>query len=59
MIIHYSLEESTFVVVLCRLLVQQKYQKVKFNACFKLNGKQMIKTVKNVNMFDLKIKKGK
>ena len=33
--------------------------KSEVNPCFKLNGKQMIKTVKNVNMFDLKIKKGK
>ena len=51
MIIHNILKENTFVIIVYKLLVQQKYKKT-VSDCFKINGKQITKMPKKVNMLD-------
>ena len=56
-VIHDIGEENIFIVIVFKVLVQKKILKRDVKDCFKINGKQMIKMSKTVNMLDSKTMK--
>ena len=56
---NYILQENTSVFTLCKLLVEQKYQKVMLMIVLKLMVNKLLRWLKKVNMLDSKIMKEK
>ena len=51
----YMVEENIFIVIVHKLLKQQKYWNAILKTVLKINGKQRIKIPKKVNIVDSKI----
>ena len=59
LIIHYTVEENGFVVIVFKLLVQQKFYKFILMNALQLMVKKLLRYLKKVNMSDSKIMKEK